>query len=80
MDVGVKRKDELKDWLSKDPIAGARRRLCSAGVPEDELNSITRRATEEVESAVHFARSSPYPAPEAIADHVFAAARTVEHA
>ncbi|HYL35405.1 MAG TPA: thiamine pyrophosphate-dependent dehydrogenase E1 component subunit alpha [Bryobacteraceae bacterium] len=71
-DVGVKRRDELKDWLPKDPIARTCRLLCERGMSEDHLAAIRRDAAEEVDAAVEFARSSPYPGPDRIMDHVFA--------
>src|SRR5437867_1388596 len=61
MDVGVKRNDELQDWLPKDPVARARRRLLESGLPDDACREIERATMAEVEAAVVFARESPYP-------------------
>lgn len=61
MDVGVKRKDELKDWLPKDPVARARRRLQEWGVSSDTLERLEQEIRDNVEGAVAFARNSPYP-------------------
>jgi len=72
MDVGVRRKDELKDWLPKDPVAQARKRLVERGVAEESLDAIVCVATEEVEDAVTFARESPYPPEEDLLKHVYA--------
>ena len=72
MDVGVKRKDELKDWLPKDPVARARKRLLERGLAEESLDAIIRAATEEVEDAVTFAQGSPYPPEEDLLKHVYA--------
>lgn len=80
MDVGVKRKDELKDWIPKDPIVRARRRLHELGVSDDCLEPIVREAAEEVDAAVEFARNSPYPAPESLMDHVFTDSQEAAHA
>jgi len=74
MDVGVKRKDELKQWLPKDPLARARRRLLRAGVRDDECQSIERAAAAEVEAAVAFARESPYPDESDLTKHVWTSA------
>jgi acetoin:2,6-dichlorophenolindophenol oxidoreductase subunit alpha len=75
MDVGVKRKDELKDWLPTDPIARTRRRLAEAGVPDGECREIERATAAEVDDAVRFARQSPYPDEREMTEHVWAPAR-----
>lgn len=74
MDVGVKRKDELKEWLPKDPLARTRSRLLEAGMPDDECQKIERAAATEVEEAVLFARESPYPDEGEMTKHVWASA------
>jgi pyruvate dehydrogenase E1 component alpha subunit len=71
MDVGVKRKDELKDWLPKDPIARLRVRLLEDGAPAAELEAIDREVQVEVAAAVAFARDSPAPGLEELTTHVF---------
>jgi len=71
MDVGVKRKDELKDWMPRDPIARVRARLLQHGVSEDELGGIETAVVREVEDAVAFARRSPYPESTTLLDHVY---------
>lgn len=71
MDVGVRRKDELKEWLGRDPIARARTRLLELGVEEEEFERIGQEVRSEVEEAVEFARRSPYPEVGELLDHVF---------
>ena len=71
MDVGVKRKDELKEWLPKDPIARTRNRLLQAGMSEDECREIESAAAAEVEQAVVFARDSPDPDEREMTKHVW---------
>ncbi len=71
MDVGVRRKDELQDWLPKDPVARAEARLRESGILAGELAQVREEAVAEVERAVEFARRSPYPDPEELAEHVF---------
>lgn len=71
MDVGVKRKDELKEWLPKDPVARARTRLIELGLLEEELDQIEREIRAEVEEAVVFARQVPYPDRGELLDHVY---------
>jgi len=71
MDVGVKRKDELGEWLKKDPIARLREDLYTAGLRHEEFERIERELKREVEDAVAWARESPYPPPEELLRHVF---------
>lgn len=71
MDVGVKRKDELKEWLPKDPVAMVRTHLLDLGVSQDELDDIQKDIQSRVDEAVLFARESPYPEKESLQTHVF---------
>ena len=71
MDVGVKRKDEFKDWLSKDPIARAGQQLRALGAEELELDRVMHDVRREVDEAVTFARESPYPAVSGLLEHVY---------
>lgn len=71
MDVGVKRKDELKDWLPKDPVARARKRLLELALAEEEFRTIEQEIRDEVEEAVVFARQAPYPDPRELLSHVY---------
>jgi TPP-dependent pyruvate/acetoin dehydrogenase alpha subunit len=75
VDVGVKRRDELKDWLAKDPVARLRAYLGERGVAEPELRDAEGTIRAEIEEAVAFARSSPYPDRSELLDHVFYAGR-----
>jgi pyruvate dehydrogenase E1 component alpha subunit len=71
LDVGVGRRDELGVWYERDPIALAASRLIADGVATEELEHIADEISAAVEDAVAFARSSPYPAPETLSDHVY---------
>jgi acetoin:2,6-dichlorophenolindophenol oxidoreductase subunit alpha len=71
LDVGVQRRDELSSWYERDPIEQAARRLVADGVAADELERVTDEVQAMIEDAVAFARSSPYPAPETLSDHVY---------
>jgi acetoin:2,6-dichlorophenolindophenol oxidoreductase subunit alpha len=72
IDVGVRRKDEMKEWLPKDPLARARTALLGMGVAESEFERIQQQAVSEVERAVEFAVRSPYPHESELLDSVFA--------
>ena len=75
LDVGVKRKDELGEWKKKDPLLCLRVRLIQEGLSkEKELQEIADRVAEEVEEAVQFARSSPFPDQNDLLKNVFRSA------
>lgn len=70
-DVGVKRRDELKQWTARCPIQRVRQRLLELGTSEDELASIDRSVREELARAEARARRSPMPGEEQLLEHVF---------
>jgi pyruvate dehydrogenase E1 component alpha subunit len=71
VDVGVRRRIDLESWHERDPIAEVRRRLVGAGVDASELDVTVKEVRVVIDDAVAFARSSPYPGPESLADHVY---------
>jgi len=71
LDVGVKRKDELEEWLPKDPIARVRAFLVETSMRQEEFDRIEQEIRSELEEAVVFARESPYPDEGELLDHVF---------
>ncbi|MAG94540.1 MAG: dehydrogenase [Planctomycetaceae bacterium] len=73
VDVGVKRKDELHEWLDKDPIALCAEALRNLGLGAEKIDEIHAQIQREVADAVEFARASPNPAPEELTQHVYCA-------
>ncbi|MGH7879234.1 MAG: thiamine pyrophosphate-dependent enzyme, partial [Candidatus Binataceae bacterium] len=71
MDVGLKRKDELKDWLARDPLARLRELLLHRGFTPASLDGLESECLAEVNDAVRFARESPLPAADGVLRHVF---------
>jgi pyruvate dehydrogenase E1 component alpha subunit len=71
MDVGVKRKDELKDWLPRDPVARLAETLLQSGVSGDALRLVDQEIRDELDVAVEFARKSPCPEAAELREHVF---------
>ena len=71
-DVGVKRRDELSDWLPKDPIKRASDLLKASGVDSSSLASDEAHLHAEMTAAVEFARASPSPQSDELLQHVFA--------
>ena len=71
MDVGIKRKDELKDWLPKDPVKRVREYLLGMGLSPLTFGEMERKVRGEVEAALEFARDSPYPDSSDLLAHLF---------
>jgi TPP-dependent pyruvate/acetoin dehydrogenase alpha subunit len=71
MDVGVKRKDELKDWLPKDPIERTRTQLVQLGMTNAKIEELERDVRLEIQNSIRFARESSYPPATELRNHVF---------
>jgi pyruvate dehydrogenase E1 component alpha subunit len=69
MDVGVKRRGELQEWLARDPLARIERELEKEGA--DTLQ-IAREVGVEVETALAWARRSPSASARRVLEHVCA--------
>jgi len=70
-DVGVKRRNELKDWLPRDPLPRAREHLSTLGTSPEVFEALERDLRAEVEHAVRFARQSPAPDEATLLRHVW---------
>jgi pyruvate dehydrogenase E1 component alpha subunit len=58
-------KEEVEEWLKKDPIHRFKSKLINDGVLTlDEANQIESSIKAEIEEAVKFAEESPWPKPE----------------
>lgn len=65
--------EEVHKWQEEDPIGIFRRKGIEQGLAsEEELNEQDILAEKEVEEAVHFAETSPEPAPEELYTEVYA--------
>lgn len=62
---------EVDEWRKRDPIDLYRARLIESGIPVATLDEIETAVAAEVDDALSFARSSPYPAQEEAFDDVF---------
>lgn len=63
----------LAEWEAKDPVINFARKLVESGVTDqEELDEINQRAAVEIEEAIHFAESSPFPDPASVLDGVYA--------
>src|SRR5947209_15631051 len=64
--------EEVEFWKSKDPIPAMERYLAKEGLWSDDWKQqIAAEITKEIDEAVEFAESSPYPEPEECLDHVY---------
>ncbi len=70
MDVGVKRRNELKGWIAKDPIKLLRTLVIERGLTEETLEAVERECRAELDDALQFAHESPYPEPGQLLEHV----------
>ncbi|HKC29299.1 MAG TPA: thiamine pyrophosphate-dependent dehydrogenase E1 component subunit alpha [Jatrophihabitans sp.] len=62
---------ELEEWLARDPLVVAERRLRDMGVGQDELDQLRADATARVSDAAERAMSWPDPKPEDRLDDVW---------
>jgi pyruvate dehydrogenase E1 component alpha subunit len=66
-------KEEVEEWLEKDPVARLKKRLLEDRVLSDaKAAEMEREVARAVEDAVKFAMDSPYPAPEEALEDVYA--------
>jgi pyruvate dehydrogenase E1 component alpha subunit len=64
----------LAEWQARDPIQRFAAHLLAEGVADRaELDEIGRRCEIEIEDAIAYAESSPWPDPTTVADGVYAA-------
>jgi TPP-dependent pyruvate/acetoin dehydrogenase alpha subunit len=67
-------REEETAWRERDPLARLRDAMLQHGLATAaELDGIARDAIGTVDAAVDFARSSPFPGPEALTEGVFSA-------
>lgn len=73
-DADAYRSDDFKEEMNvRDPLVGFGKRLEEEGIlSAAEQEAIRESEYATVEAAIDFALNSPYPAPEASLDHVFA--------
>jgi 2-oxoisovalerate dehydrogenase E1 component alpha subunit len=71
-DTRYRTKDEINEWMARDPIANARAYLLGSGATEDDLAKIRAALDAEIEAAIAQAESEPDPRPEDAMRHVYA--------
>jgi len=66
-------KEELEEWMKKDPIESYTAKLIEMKVlTKKEANDIDQEMLEEMDQAVKFAQESPFPKPEETLENVYA--------
>jgi TPP-dependent pyruvate/acetoin dehydrogenase alpha subunit len=60
-------KDEVEEWLARDPLKIARTRLLEEGVNEEQIAAAESTAKTAIDQAVDEALAAPYPDPQAAA-------------
>jgi TPP-dependent pyruvate/acetoin dehydrogenase alpha subunit len=56
-------KEEVEQWLERDPLKIARSRLLSEGVPEEQLAALEEETRARLDRGVQAALEAPYPEP-----------------
>jgi TPP-dependent pyruvate/acetoin dehydrogenase alpha subunit len=56
-------KEEVEQWLARDPLKLARARLLDQGIAEEQLDELEAQANALIERAVQAALAAPYPDP-----------------
>jgi TPP-dependent pyruvate/acetoin dehydrogenase alpha subunit len=66
-------KQEVEDWLKKDPIVRFKKKLAELNIlTEDQAEQIEKSVLSDIDEAVSFAEKSPSPNPEEALQDVFA--------
>ena len=68
----IRPQSEIDEWLKNDPIDRLRNEMADT-LTEEEWNVMDAEILVEIESAVDYAKASPFPDPEKATDDVFAA-------
>ncbi len=71
-DSRYRTKDEVREWMAKDPVEHARTYLLEHGVTEEDLTRVRAGLDAEIEAAITQAESEPDPRPEDATRHVYA--------
>jgi 2-oxoisovalerate dehydrogenase E1 component alpha subunit len=71
-DSRYRTKEEVREWMAKDPLAHGRAYLLESGATEDDLAKIRTELDVEIEAAITQAESEPDPRPEDATRHVYA--------
>jgi 2-oxoisovalerate dehydrogenase E1 component alpha subunit len=71
-DTRYRTKDEVREWMQKEPVERARKYLAEHGTSAEELEKIRVALDVVIEAAITRAESEPDPRPEDAIKHVYA--------
>jgi 2-oxoisovalerate dehydrogenase E1 component subunit alpha len=70
-DSRYRSKEELAEWLARDPVERSRGYLLAQGVPSDELEAMRTEIAADIERAIDEAEAEPDPLPQDLLRHVY---------
>lgn len=71
--IGYRTEEEFLVWKDKCPVARMKHHLISKGIAtEQELETMREELCAEIDDAINFAKSSPFPTKDRLFDHVYA--------
>jgi TPP-dependent pyruvate/acetoin dehydrogenase alpha subunit len=71
-DIGYRSEREFEEWKERDPISASARRLVSQErISETEIAVMKDNIRAEIDEAVAFAKSSPFPHPDRLMDGAY---------
>ena len=74
--LGYRDQAEFDAWVEKCPVTNYERRLAEEGIADESVVDLMRTdISEEIEAAFRFAKESPFPEPDALAQFVYPAPR-----
>lgn len=72
-DIGYRTEAEFQEWKARCPIEKTKTQLLEQGILKvGELEEMERAIASEISEAVTFAKTSPFPEPEALFQHIYA--------
>ena len=72
-DIGYRTEEEFLEWKRRDPVSALERELLEAGtLAPGEPEQIASELRKEIDAAVEFAQSSPYPPESELLSNVYA--------
>ena len=72
-DIGYRTPAEFEEWKRRCPVERFEAKLCADGLLlEEERDAVRRSVAAEIDEAVAFARSSPFPDPSEMASFTYA--------
>jgi TPP-dependent pyruvate/acetoin dehydrogenase alpha subunit len=76
LDLGFRPDGEFDYWKERDPVSVWTSKLVKRGdLSDDQIRQMETEATEEMASAVAFAKASPFPEPDELERDLFATSR-----